>query len=250
MLDRRAAIPTRAAVVLALAWVCAAPTSALAHKLTLFAAVEGEKITGEAFFRGGTPVRGATVAVFDARGTKLAEVQTDAQGKFHYLPKSRAEHRLVLNAGDGHSAEYTISAAEMPAALAAAPTDGQTAPAAPQGRATIESEAGTISPKREPSVGADAQPSAPSADPPRAALSPSTSSGGPTQAAETAIIARLEGVERQLVELRKDLVRSQEDVRLHDVLGGIGFIAGLGGTAFYFLGVRRRDKALAATDRP
>jgi nickel transport protein len=46
-----------------------------------------------------------------------------------------------------------------------------------------------------------------------------------------------------LAELRKEVARYENKVRLHDVLGGIGCILGFMGLAFYFLGVRRREKA-------
>jgi nickel transport protein len=61
-----------------------------------------------------------------------------------------------------------------------------------------------------------------------------------------AMADRLEGIEKQVVKLREELVRYEDRVRLHDVLGGIGCILGLMGLTFYFLGVRRREKAAAA----
>ena len=42
--------------------------------------------------------------------------------------------------------------------------------------------------------------------------------------------------------LARELKEFKEEVRFHDVLGGIGYIVGLAGLAFYFLGVRRRDR--------
>lgn len=47
-------------------------------------------------------------------------------------------------------------------------------------------------------------------------------------------------VSRQVAPLRRDLARFRSDVRLHDVLGGIGYILGLMGLAFFFLGARRK----------
>ncbi len=42
--------------------------------------------------------------------------------------------------------------------------------------------------------------------------------------------------------LARELKEFKEEVRFRDVLGGIGYIVGLAGLAFYFLGVRRRDR--------
>jgi nickel transport protein len=52
-------------------------------------------------------------------------------------------------------------------------------------------------------------------------------------------------VARQVEPLRRDLARYQDSVRVHDVLGGIGYVLGLMGLAFYFLGARRRASRAA-----
>ncbi len=41
--------------------------------------------------------------------------------------------------------------------------------------------------------------------------------------------------------LRRDIADYQRRVRLSDILGGIGYLVGLSGAAFYFLGVRRKE---------
>jgi nickel transport protein len=50
----------------------------------------------------------------------------------------------------------------------------------------------------------------------------------------------LEAVHAQLVELRKQLNQHEQSLRLRDILGGIGYIVGIAGVAFYFLGIRRK----------
>lgn len=52
---------------------------------------------------------------------------------------------------------------------------------------------------------------------------------------EAAVAQKLRPLQREIVELR-------EEIRLHDILGGIGYIVGIAGISFYFLGVRRRDR--------
>ncbi len=51
----------------------------------------------------------------------------------------------------------------------------------------------------------------------------------------------LESVHREIVSLRRQLQEHQDQTRLRDVLGGIGYIFGIAGVAFYFLGVRRQQ---------
>jgi nickel transport protein len=48
-------------------------------------------------------------------------------------------------------------------------------------------------------------------------------------------------VNHELVELRREFQDFRQEVRWHDVLGGIGYIVGVAGIAFYFLGVRRKE---------
>lgn len=50
-------------------------------------------------------------------------------------------------------------------------------------------------------------------------------------------------VSRQIAPLRRDIKAYQEKVRIHDVLGGLGYIFGLCGVAFYFLGTARKKAA-------
>ena len=45
----------------------------------------------------------------------------------------------------------------------------------------------------------------------------------------------------ELAALRRELRQYEQRIRLRDVLGGIGYIVGMAGVAFYFLGVRRRQ---------
>lgn len=52
---------------------------------------------------------------------------------------------------------------------------------------------------------------------------------------EGAVAQKLRPLQREIAELR-------DEVRLHDILGGIGYIVGIAGIAFYFLGVRRRER--------
>jgi nickel transport protein len=178
-----------------------------AHKLSVFAAVEGNAIRGEANFRDGAPVRHATVKVLDPDGQLLGQLQTDQEGRFRFQPQRRCDHRLLVDAGSGHAAQFTVTAAELPAQLGAVQP-----PAAP---APSNRPAGD----GETSVASDDE--------------PNTVSG------------QLAQLRAEVARLRKETAQAHDRLLLRDVLGGVGFLFGIGGTAFYFLGLRRPERAVA-----
>jgi nickel transport protein len=57
---------------------------------------------------------------------------------------------------------------------------------------------------------------------------------------ERALSAIDRAVRKHVDPLREQLESYEERTRFRDILGGIGYIMGLGGLAFYFLGARRR----------
>lgn len=95
-------------------FIGAAP--ALAHKLTVFAAVEGQDITGIVYFAGGNPAPGARIQITDAQGAPLAELQPGKDGRFRYQAQAPVAHRVIATTADGHRAEWRIAAEELVAA--------------------------------------------------------------------------------------------------------------------------------------
>jgi nickel transport protein len=86
---------------------------AFAHKVTIFAWVEGDRVFTESKFSGGRKVTGGKVAVFDPQGTQLLEGKTDEKGEFSFRVPKLTDLRIVLNAGTGHRAEWKISKSEI-----------------------------------------------------------------------------------------------------------------------------------------
>ena len=113
----RAARLHRVLALLVVLLLC--PAQAWAHKLNVFAHVEGRTIHGAAYFGSGTAAQGVSVVAFDSAGKELGRTTTDSQGLFSLEAHRRCDHRLVVETADGHGAEYTIPAAELPADLPA-----------------------------------------------------------------------------------------------------------------------------------
>lgn len=195
--------------------------SALAHKVKLFASAEGKAISGYAYYAGGSRPRELIIAVEGPGDQKLSEIKTNDRGEFVYEAAVRCDHTFVLDLEDGHSARFTVKADELPANLPAAGPAG-TAPAA------------------EPRIPAAASGEPQSAEP---AVHPGELPASTLSGIEAAVSR---AVSQQLRPLREQLDEFQEQAKLHDVLGGIGYIFGLAGAAFYFLGARR----LPAPEKP
>ena len=189
--------------VMIAALTAAAASPAHAHKLKVFATAVGERIEGTVYFVGGGPARGARILVESADGKLIEALNADDAGAFAFTAKLRADHVIVTNSADGHSARTTIPASVLPASLplpastlgtGAAEARVSTAPAAPQ-------EGGTGDP-----------------------------------AAMEASIAQ--AVAQQVAPLREQLTAYEDQVRLRDVLGGLGYILGLAGL-FAWMRARR-----------
>jgi len=191
-----------------------------AHKLNVFARCEGKTIKGYAYFPGGGRARNLEVEVVGPGGEKLGETTTDENGDFVFEARLRCDHRIVVETRDGHRASFTVEAAELPDSLR---------PAA------------SVKPL-------------PSGQP--EALGPSAVEG-PTMRAKDAVASRAEleemverAISKQIGLLREQVERYESRRRLRDILGGIGYILGLTGLVFYFLGSARRKARQKQSDRP
>ena len=195
------------AVVLLVLALCAG--RAEAHQLRLWAGVdEGSMIAGRVYFPGGGVAADIGVRVLGPAGELLGEVRTDDKGTFRYDAKLRCDHQFVADSPDGHRGSFTVHAAELPDDLPSAA--GTTA-------APVAAEAPVAAPP-----------------PPRADIASTTM--------DEAQLQRIvdQAVNKQVGALRRELQAYADKVRLHDILGGIGYIVGMAGICFYFMGRRRR----------
>ena len=201
-----------AAVVLAT--VCYA-TPASAHKLFVFATVREKVIEGEVYFHGGDPAGNVTVTVVNPDGKTLGQTSADEEGKFTFEPRLRCDHKLVADAGLGHQAEYTVEADELPLDL---PSD---------------------SPSDSPREGEPKSPATSSHHHHHHHDVPTGSHGGDDLSADIGALTQ------QIVALRKDVDQWNARLRVQDIVAGIGYIVGIMGLVYYFLGVRRKGKEAA-----
>lgn len=209
-----------------------APT-ARAHKVIMFAAVQGNKIEGEIYYQGGTPVQEAQIAVKDPDGNTLGTVTAGEDGKFFYQPHARHDHHLVAELGMGHRVEYVVRAKELPAELpehTASSSTPEPSAADHQHAADHEHVAGhehvgghDHGAGHEHGVKGELFSDSP-AEPEKG------EAGGPDVGA----------LSRQVAALRADVERWKTRLRLQDILGGCGYILGIFGIWAYVLSRRQK----------
>lgn len=180
-----------------------------AHSMNMFAYVEGSEVHGEVFARGGTPFIGTKITAYGPDGETLGETKTDDAGEFSLPATKRCAWRVVAETEDGHQSEYTVPAEEFPADLPAA----EAAPSEPAESTTPPPEA-----VEEPASNQ------------AALVTPATNAKGEP-----------DDLARQISALRRELNQMRDALRWQDMIGGVGYILGLMGLSFYFLGVRKRD---------
>ena len=91
-----------------------APLPALAHKVTVFAWVEGSTIHTESKFSGGRKVSGGKIEVFDENDRIIVKGTTDDRGKYDFpRPRAATALKVVLTAGMGHTNYWLITADEL-----------------------------------------------------------------------------------------------------------------------------------------
>jgi len=188
---------------------------ALAHKVMIFAWVEGDTVHTQSKFSGGKKAKGALVTVFDTEGNRLLEGKTDENGEFSFKVPIKSGLKVVLNASMGHKAEWLIPAEEITTVSVLKnnfpSSDLKTSPETISGLTDVNT-AGK--------------------------LLVSTSSGLTKQEIKDLID---ESLDRKLAPVINMLANLQDrGPGITEIIGGIGYIFGLAGIALYFLSRRKK----------
>jgi nickel transport protein len=169
---------------------------AMAHKTVVFAWIEGDTVYTESKFAGGRKAKNALVEVFDDQGNRLTTGRTDAKGEFSFKAPRKSDVKIVVSAGTGHRGEWLVSAEEFEDGKPPSQTLPQQMPA--------KKEKIT-----EPRIVSDPLPEKIQA------------------AVEKALDKKLKPVLKMLAESRN------QDPKIKDIIGGIGYILGLVGLGAY-----------------
>jgi nickel transport protein len=111
--------------VLALSIVVALPmmSHVWAHKVNVFAWVEGDTVFVEGYFPGGKKSQNSLVEVFNPAGAKLLEGRTNEKGEFSFKIPERTDLTIVLTASMGHKNDFIVPASDF--------QEGASAPSSP-----------------------------------------------------------------------------------------------------------------------
>jgi nickel transport protein len=180
--------------VLILILVFFASGTVQAHKVYIFAWVEGDRVYTDSYFPDKKKVINGSVTVFDTAGNRLVQGETDEQGAFSFPVPKKSDLRIVLQASMGHKGEFVLKAEELSGG----------APGT-----TPEQE------KKETSV----------ADP----VKSNADWKYVERVIEKALEAKLRPIERKLARLEEE-----KGPGFTEVVGGIGYIVGLLGIVAYF----------------
>ena len=188
------------------------PPPVFAHKVSIFAWVEGDMVYTQSNFFGGKKIQNASIDVFDASGKRLIQGKTDHNGEFSFKAPVKAALKIVVSAGMGHQAAWNLK-----------PSDFD----------TIEQDA-----SHPDTASSQAKNHLHSSISQAEALSPPTVPAGITSdeingIVEKALDKKLSPVLKMLSELRN------QGPSMRDILGGIGYIIGLVGLVAY-MGSRRK----------
>ena len=168
---------------------------AFAHKVYLYAWVEGNTVFTESYFSGGVKVKNGLVQVFDLNGKKLLEGNTNSKGEYSFQVPEKSDLRIVVNASMGHRGEYVLKADEL---------GGGAPPETRKKQAVNVTKTGLETPQQ---VDVDQL----------------------QKVVEEALDSRLRPIARSIAKLQEE-----KGPGLTEIVGGIGYIFGIMGLLLYF----------------
>lgn len=176
------------------------PGQSLAHRVNVFAWVEGDTIFTESYFSGGHKPSGSRIEVFDPQGNRLLTGRTNERGMFSFKIPKKTDLKIVLHASMGHKAEYVLPQKELSASASPPSIDRQH-----QGQADTQKESRTISVDKQELE---------------------------------AVVGKI--LDEKLRPIKRKLAaRESSGPTWRDIVGGIGYIVGLMGIALYFANRRK-----------
>lgn len=189
-------------------WLLFLPDSASAHKVTIFAWVDGDTVFTQSKFSGGKRVKNAPILVYDFKDVLLLEGKTDGKGMFSFKIPQKTALKIVLKASMGHLAVWKLRAEEL------GETESKTAVQPTRMKAPLVTDSGSAGIEKNVDV------------------FESTKISLGRREIEEIINASLDNKLRPITQMLADAMNQEPGFT--DIMGGIGYILGLVGIALYF----------------
>lgn len=186
--------------------------NALAHKVTVFAWVEGDTVLGESKFSGGKKAQNAEIIVWDLNGKELLRTRTNKKGEFSFPIPEKTAMRIELIAGMGHRGEWTIPLEDLEESVA--------------GKTSQKEKGPPLEPVAKTDSGQAVHTQVPIDSVQLEAI------------VEKAVNRALNQKITPLTKMVADL--EQKGPSINEIFGGIGYIFGLMGVAMYFSSRRKK----------
>jgi len=178
-----------------------------AHRVTIFAWVDGDTIHTQSKFSGGKRVNNGEINVFDPDGNLLLKGNTDEKGEFSFKVPKKTSLKIKLIAGMGHQNEWIVPVEEIE------PLE--------QDRLVLSDQPVDSNKVLETKTKA------------------STETGLTREELEQVVEQTLEKKISPVMQMLSDL--SDPKPRISDIFGGIGYIIGLVGIGAYFKNRKKTD---------
>ncbi len=196
-------------------WLLALPASVSAHKVTIFAWVDGDTVHTQSKFSGGKRVKDAPVFVYDPKDVLLLDGKTDKNGMFSFKIPQKTSLKIVLKASMAHLAVWKMPVEEL----------GGTEP----------ENAAKTDPLQD---SLKTSPDSVDIEPHKKVLGSSTVALGKRDIEEI-IDAALDKKLAPITDILADF--TQRGPGITEIMGGIGYIFGLVGIALYFANRKRKN---------
>jgi nickel transport protein len=199
------------AIILALFIFISLPGSAIAHRVIVYAWVDGDTVYVESKFNSGRKVKNGRVSVIDSQGAELLSGVTDENGEFSFSIPQKTALKIILDAGGGHRGEWRIPLEEIEA---------------------ITSQSGNLDPQthQHPESGVESAQT----------ITRSDDTSVPAPSFAQIELAVEKALDKKLKPIIKMLAQTQQKgPTAKDIFAGIGYIVGLVGLAAY---MRSRKK--------
>jgi nickel transport protein len=90
-----------------------APTRVLAHRVNVFAWVEGDMVFVDGFYSSKEKAPHSLVEVFNKAEVKILEGRTNENGIFSFKPPTQTDLWIVLTDGMGHKDDFILYASDL-----------------------------------------------------------------------------------------------------------------------------------------